>query len=61
MLQLQQALHPALGADLCGSAAGFALFFFFISPVRGDPHFGHLIHIFGTDLHLYRNAMRADK
>ena len=57
LLQLQQALQPALGANLRGSAAFARLF---ISPVRGDPHFRHLIHIFGTDLHLDRHAVRTD-
>ena len=57
LLQLQQALHPALGADLCGST-GFAVLF--ISPVRGNTHLRHLIHIFGTDLDLNRHAVRAN-
>ena len=57
LLQLQQALHPALGADLCGRT-GFAVLF--ISPVRGNTHLCHLIHIFGTDLDL-NQARRADQ
>ena len=57
LLQLQQALHPALGAYLRGSA-GFAVLF--ISPVRGNTHLRHLIHIFGTDLDLNRHAVRAN-
>ena len=58
LLQLQQALHPALGADLRGGAAFAAVLF--ISPVRRDTHFRHLIHVFGTNLHLNRNAVRAN-
>ena len=57
-MQLQQALHPALGADLRGGAAFAAVLF--ISPVRRDTHFRHLIHVFGTNLHLNRNAVRAN-
>ena len=58
LLQLQQALHPALGADLRGGAALAAVLF--ISPVRRHPHFRHLVHVFGTNLYLNRDAVRAD-
>ena len=57
LLQFQQALHPALGTNLRGST-GFAVLF--ISPVRRDPHFGHLVHILCTDLDFNRNAVRTD-
>ena len=58
LLQLQQALHPALGADLCGGAAFAAVLF--IGPVRRNPHFCHLVHVFGTNLYFNRDAVRAD-
>ncbi len=58
LLQLQQALHPALGADLRGGAAFAAVLF--VSPVRRDTHLRHLIHIFGTNLHLNRDTVRAN-
>ena len=58
LLQLQQALHPALGADLRGGAAFAAVLF--ISPVRRDPHLRHLVHVFGTNLYLDRDAVGAD-
>ncbi len=32
---------------------------FFIRPVRRDPHFRHLIHVFGADLDFNGNAVRA--
>ncbi len=57
LLELKQALHPALGADLCGGAALAVLF---ISPVCRNPHLRHLVHIFSTDLHLNRHAVRAN-
>ncbi len=43
LLQLQQALHRVRPRDL-SSRAGFAVLF--ISPVRGNTHLRHLIHIF---------------
>ena len=58
LLKFQQALHPALGADLCGRAA-FATVLF-IGPVRGNTHLCHLVHVFGANLHLNRHAVRPD-
>ena len=58
LLQLQQALHPALSADLRGGAAFAAVLF--ISPVRRYPHLRHLVHVFGTNLYLDRDAVGAD-
>ena len=58
LLKFQQALHPALGADLCGCTA-FATVLF-IGPVRGNTHLCHLVHVFGANLHLNRHAVRPD-
>ncbi len=54
LLQLQQALQPALSANLCGGATFARLF---ISPVRSDPHFRHLIHILGANLYFDWHAV----
>ena len=58
LLQFQQALHPALSADLRSGAAFAAVLF--VSPVRCDTHLCHLVHVFSTNLYFNRDAMRAD-
>ncbi|MNW64943.1 hypothetical protein D3C74_432740 [compost metagenome] len=56
LLQLQQALHPALGADLGRGARAVTILL--VGPVGGDTLVGHLIHELGTDLHLHRHPVR---
>ena len=56
LLQLQQALHPALGADLGRGARAVAILL--VGPVGGDALVGHLIHELGADLHLHRHPVR---
>ncbi len=58
LLQLQQALHPALGADLCGRAALATVLF--IGPVCGYTHLRHLVHVFCANLHFNRYAVWPD-
>ena len=58
LLQLQQALHPAPGPDLCGGAA--VLTAGFVHPVGCYALIGHFIHLGGADLDFDRNAVRAN-
>ena len=53
LLQLQQPLHPALGAAV-GGRAGFVIGL--VQPVGGDAVVGHGLHFFGANLHFQGNA-----
>ncbi len=56
LLQLKQALHPALGADLGRGARAVAILL--VGPMGGNPLVGHLVHELGADLHLHRHPVR---
>ena len=55
LLIFKQTAHPFVVVLAC--VAGDALF---VLPVRGDAVFGDLVHLFGANLDLERDAVRTD-